>query len=127
LIGLNPFDGSQKEYWIEKDLIQSFYKKGLLGKFKELNLVKEIALSPAVVFQGLKRDGHEESLCFAGVASHAYTRNGLQISSPPPNKTFEFFVMKNDKIYWWAWDEAENGTYPLDYRNRFTCQIWPRI
>jgi hypothetical protein len=127
LLGLDPFTGDQKEYWIEKDLIEFYYKRGMLGKFRELQLVKEILPSPAVVFEGLKRESQEKSLCFAEIASHAYSASGHR-KTRPNNQTFAVFVLSNDKIFRWGWEAADkNGTYPLDYKNRFTCQIWPKI
>jgi hypothetical protein len=83
--------------------------------------------SPAVIFRGLEREGHAESLCYAGLASQAYTTKGHQIP-PRPGETFAVFILSNDKIFRWGWEAADkNLTYPLDYQTRFGNQLWPKV
>jgi hypothetical protein len=126
LQGLDPFTGGQKEYWVENDLIQFFYKQGWLDKFKAMYSVKEVLASPAVVFRGLGRDGQEDALSFAGLASHRYSKSGAQLPAPP-NMTFVVYVRSDDVIFRWDWEKADpNLTYPLGYRERFGEQLWPK-
>jgi len=127
-MGFDPYTGEDREFWIEKDLIQHFYKIGKLDKFKELHCVKEIVSdrSSSVVFKGLEREGQEESLCYAGLASFAYTRDGHQ-RMPRTRETFALFILKNNKIFRWGWEAAaDNLVYPLGYETRFGCLIWPK-
>lgn len=124
--GLDPSGQGTREFWIEKDLIQFFYKKGWMDKFKALHSVKEIMEAPSVIFQGLMREGQEEALCYAGIASHRYSRDGNELP-PPPGKTFAIFIREDDVIFRWDWEEADsNLTYPRDYRDRFGPQLWPK-
>jgi hypothetical protein len=127
VMGFDPYTGEDREFWIEKDLIQHFYKISKLDKFKELYCVTEIASArSSVIFKGLEREGHEESLCYVGLASCAYTRDGHQ-RTPRPRETFAVFILKNDKIFRWGWEAAaDNLVYPLGYETRFGPRIWPK-
>ncbi len=98
LVGLDPVTGGTKEYWVENDLIQYFYKLGWQHKFKALHSVKEVIGQPAVVFRGLCRDGQEEAMCFAGLASHRYSNHGAELP-PPHGMTFVVYVRSDDVIF----------------------------
>src|SRR5438132_623395 len=98
-----------------------------LDKYHEHHCVKEVMLDPAVIFEGLQREGHEESLCYAGLASSVFTTSGNRIS-PRPRETFAVFILSNDKIFRWGWEAADdNLTYPLNYGDRFGRQLWPNV
>ncbi len=126
LAGLDPSGKGTREFWVEKDLIQFFYKKGWLHKFHALHSVKEILARPSVIFRGLGREGQEEALCYAGIASHSYTNQGHQVP-PPLGQTFVVFIREDDVVFRWDWEKADkNLTYPLNYRDRFGPQLWPK-
>jgi hypothetical protein len=127
LDGLDPSGSGTREYWIEKDLLQFFYKKGLLHKFHSAKLVKELLTSPAVIFEVLEQEGQEAALCYAGLASCRYTNEGHQVPAPK-GKTFAVYIRSDDVIVGWDWELADdNLTYPQDYRERFGKQLWPTI
>jgi len=126
LPGFFPCDESTREFWIEKDLIQLFYKRGWMDKYKALHCVKEVLKSPGVIFERLNREGQEEALCYAGLASCRYSRNGNQLS-PPPGMTFAVYIRKDDVVFRWDWEQADqNLVYPLGFRERFGPQLWPK-
>lgn len=120
--------GGLKELWIDKDFIQWLYKFGKLDKYKELHCVKELVQSSdVVIFEGLMREGHEKSLCYAGLVSKAYNRNGEPIK-PRQGETFTAYVTQDDKIFEWEFARADsNLTYPLDYQIRFGTRVWPKV
>lgn len=127
LLGLDPSGSGQREFWIEKDLIQYFYKLNWMDKYKGLYSVKEVLASPAVVFQGLERDGQETALCYAGLAANSFSRDGNPLP-PPPGMTFVVYVRSDDVVYRWDWEiAASNLTYPNDFQNRFGKQLWPKV
>jgi hypothetical protein len=127
LPGFDPSGQGTREFWIEKDLIGYYYRISKLDKWKELNCVKEVMGSPSVIFKGLQREGQEESLCYAGLASRRYSPSG-EPRDPRPHETFAVFILSNDKIFRWGWEPADdNLTYPLGYRTRFGCQLWPKV
>jgi hypothetical protein len=124
--GLDPSGEGVREFWIEKDLLQFFYKKGWMHKWKAAHSVVEILKSPAVIFQGLQHEGQEEALCYAGIASCRYSKNGNPLP-PVPRMTFVVYIREDDVIFRWDWEPADkNLTYPEDYRNRFGPQLWPK-
>jgi hypothetical protein len=131
LEGLDPSGQGTREFWIEKDLLQFFYKKGWMYKYLSAKLVKEVLESPAVIFKGLQREGQEEALCYAGLASCQHFNNGG--SGPPPTgKTFVVYIFvvyirDDDVVFRWDWEEADkNLTYPLGFESRFGSQLWPK-
>jgi hypothetical protein len=127
LEGLDPSGSGTREFWIQKDLLEFFYKQGLIHKYKSAICVKEVLAAPAVIFEGLQRDGQEEALCYAGLASCRFSNQGAQLP-PPPGKTFVVYIRKDDVIFRWDWEPADvNGTYPLGFRERFGKQLWPKI
>ena len=98
LEGLDPSGRGTREIWIEKDLLQFFYKKGLIHKFKAAISIQEVLKAPAVIFKGLEREGQEEALCYAGLASCRFSNEGNQLP-PPPGKTFVIYIRKDDVIF----------------------------
>jgi hypothetical protein len=113
LEGLDPSGKGTQEFWIEKDLLQFFYKKGFLHKFKAAICVQE-------------REGQEEALCYAGLASCRFSNEGHQLPAPP-GKTFVVYIRKDDVVFRWDWEPADkNLTYPQDYQTRFGKQLWPK-
>jgi hypothetical protein len=126
LEGLDPSGAGTHEFWLEKDLLQFFYKKGWLSKYHSVRSVQEILNTPAVIFQGLQREGQEEALCYAGIASHRYSNTGMALP-PPPDMTFVVYIREDDVVFRWDWEPADpNLTYPLNYRDRFGPQLWPK-
>ncbi len=126
LPGLDPTGQGTREFWVKNDEIQFFYKRGWMDKYKGLLSAKEILLAPAVIFQGLQRDGQEEALCYAGIASHRYTNRGNAVS-PPPGMTFAVYIRSDDVLIRWDWELADsNLTYPQNYKDRFGPQLWPK-
>jgi hypothetical protein len=118
--------GGAREFWIEKDLLQFFYKKGWMHKSKAAISVKEVLERPAVIFEGLQREGQEEALCYAGIASWRFSNDG-HVLPPPPKKTFIVHIREDGAIVRWDWEPADdNSTYPEDYRTRFGSQLWPK-
>jgi hypothetical protein len=127
LEGLDPSGSGTREFWIEKDLLQFFYKKDWMDKFKSAELVKEVLENPAVIFEGLNREGQEEALCYAGLASCRFSRSGNRLP-PPTDMTFAAYIREDDVIFRWDWEPADkNLTYPLNYGIRFGRQLWPKV
>ena len=127
LEGLDPSGAGTHEFWVEKDLIEFFYKEGLLYKFNSLHSVKEVLPNPAVIFRGLQRDGQEEALCYAGLASCRFTNQGSRVK-PRPNETFVIYIREDDVIFRWDWEPADaNLTYPRGWQTRFgNPPLWPK-
>lgn len=98
-----------------------------MDRYKGLLSAAEVLLNPAVIFQGLQREGHEESLCYAGLASHRYSGQGNELP-PPPGMTFAVYIRSDDVLIRWDWEQADgNLTYPLNYKTRFGPQLWPKV
>lgn len=127
LDGMAPTGEGKQEFWVDKDKIQGFFKFGPMFKFHELKLVKELLASPAVVFQGLDRDGQEEGYCYAGLVSCRYTNQGNQLP-PQHGMTFAVYMTKDFLIFRWDWEKshAQTLTYPENYDKRYGREIWPK-
>ena len=127
LDGFYPNDEGKRGSWVEKDLIQFFYKKGWMDKYKGLILAKEVLADPAVIFLGLQREGHEEAPCYAGLASCRYSKDGNRPPGPP-DMTFTVYIRSDDVLIRWDWEPAENVTYPKGYlepQQPLQGVLWP--
>src|SRR5437868_2928679 len=103
---MDPSGVGTREFWIEKDLLQFFYKKGWMDKYKSVLLAKEVLAAPAVIFEGLQREGQEEALCYAGLASCRFSKDGHQLPAPR-DMTFVVYIRSDDVLIRWDWEPAE--------------------
>jgi len=62
-----------------------------------------LADSQALVFQGLRSDGHTEGLCYVGCPPQKFTVGGGK-TVPSDDEMFFVFVCEERTIYTWRWE-----------------------
>jgi len=77
-----------------------------------------IADSNARVFQGIKRDGIEEGLCYLGLPPTRYNAHGDKIGIANQDEFF-VFVNHDREIYHWLWETVSAS----DLENRFLRRV----
>lgn len=126
LQGASPSGHGRQEFRIPSSLVEHIQRYGPQHKFHELRLVKEVLELPTVIFTGL-REEQEDGLCYAGIPSGSYTNEGKR-KAPLKGKIFLVFVTESGHVFQWRWEEADPKMegYPLDWRERFESQKWPK-
>jgi len=101
---------------IEKDAGRKAQYYGLLS-------AAEVLSSPTYIYQGLKRTGYEDALCYVGRPA----RHGDGWSGPAiPGFVFVVFVTKRQVVFEWRWEKADTDdeSKPEAVTARFTTLKW---
>jgi len=122
---VNPVDGTMMEVMVSYERLHAVASRSK-GQIKEAAfVVPEILTRPAAIFEGLNReeDLDNESdgwLCYSGVPTRAFNKDGLEIS-PWPAQVFLVFVNSEKMAYLWYWYacDEDDPCLPQGYQNRF--------
>lgn len=127
--GKSPFGEGEDEFHIGTDTIDE-YLKHWPERFYALkgSNVTQVMLNPVAIFSGI-RDYEEGGMCYIGVPTYSFTKNGEQRPAPP-NMAFIVVLNSYNNIYEWRWIEenADSEDFPenlLKTRN-FKELIWKR-
>ena len=98
-----------------------------IGQTKEAKfLVPEVLQKPKGIFEGLRKEEDQRYtktegwLCYCGIPSCAYARNGNKIE-PRQNEVLLVFVDIEKVAYLWYWDACDDKdpNIPIDWEMRF--------
>jgi hypothetical protein len=111
----DPIEKSRCELKLSYDRIDRAERYGPEGMVDELlHNVKPTLQRPARVFQGLKRDGEEDGLCYMSSPRRMYYGGG-QSKGAPPGMAFVVFVGSDGFVRHWTWvDPRREGLASLD-------------
>ncbi|MEX0728498.1 MAG: hypothetical protein WD065_19655 [Planctomycetaceae bacterium] len=131
--GYNSFRGIDEngetcDFFVSIELLRHLERFGPLVQFYDAFLLPVAACEPVRVFRGLKREDHQDSLCYVSKPAKKY--RGEKVWVPPPRKrVFLMFVRDDKTVLDWEWRvEVEyNGKsgYPLNWSVDFEKEIWP--
>ena len=62
--------------------------------------------TPTAIFRGLKRDGQDGGLCYAGIPIQIHLDHNIVVP-PPPGFTFLVFADENGHIFSWRWEKED--------------------
>ena len=125
LAGIALPTGGEAEYFVSIAYVDHLRQYGPDARLWELGSVEQTIREPAMVFQGLRRDGKRDALCFVGKPK----RFGQDWTAPgPPGMVFLIFLTADRVIYEWRWEKEDSSDpgYPGDYKRRFEKRIWPQ-
>lgn len=125
LLGKDPAGTGECEFKIAQEQVEHLNACGPESKFYGLFSARDVLKNPAVVFEGLNRDGQEKGLCYAGTPK-CY-RDGSE-HPPHPGMVFLVFVTEKKTIFEWRWEreDADNLGLPLQVKTRFNKMLWKR-
>ncbi len=94
-------------------------------KFCEIFSIESVLQNPAVIFEGLKREGLEEGFCYCGVPAVKYLTETVSVSVPP-EMVFLIFATKDYEIFEFRWErmDATRPGFPTDHATRFNSIRW---
>lgn len=120
------FSGQGKStFYIRTSVLDKYRESGFAAKHFDAYLIPEVLKSPAVVFEGLKREDQSDSLCYARIPSKQYL--DAHTTVPPwANRTFAVYMNKELKIFDWVWEisDKSNLSYPIDWETRYEKILW---
>src|SRR5882762_3785243 len=64
--GLHPSGEGEADFKIEKRHVEHLQDRGHSEKYYELFSAADVLKSPAIIFEGLKRQRYEDGLCYIG-------------------------------------------------------------
>lgn len=122
--GIHPSGQGRCAFRIPKPVIDHFQRNGPAHRFFDVLIIPFILDSPQFIFEGLGRDGHGGSVCYAGIPSHRYQDHDIQVP-PYPGMIFLVFANRFHVIFEWRWEKLDSATgQPFDSTKRFTKLLW---
>lgn len=103
LAGLGP-DGSAWAFELMSDRMKRAAEHGM-GEATTLAkcVLQVLQDAGAMVFQGLRRDGYEEGLCYVGSPPSRFNADGSK-RTPQIDDMFFVFINEDRTIYTWGWE-----------------------
>jgi hypothetical protein len=123
LPGLNPITGREEEFFVSISHMEHMLSFGPAHRYFELKCVAEVMEKPRRIYQGLKRDGKKDALCYVGRPR----RHGEDWEAPAPaDMVFVVFITATHVIFEWRWEKADNvnESLPDNHAIRFEREIW---
>jgi hypothetical protein len=127
--GVGPDGRSPVEFFVDKPMLNRLIDHGPTWKLDDARFIEETIRRPDAIFEGLKRDNHEESLCY----SVRVTRDpDSEESSTPPRFGFVFviFIVRRFGlvVFDWEWraEDFDNPGHPENWKNDFSRLLWSK-
>jgi hypothetical protein len=117
---IDPRDGKPWQLRVSEDKIKLIAQRSC-GQAKELAyVVPEVLRIPSCIFQGVREEGEKDWLCYCGVPSHAYKKNGDRVEAWE-GEVYLVFVSADRVVYNFRWEacDSEKQCFPKDYAKRF--------
>jgi hypothetical protein len=125
ITGTCPSGSGKCQFKIREKQFDHYEKHGPAHKFYEIESACEVLSKPDLIFQGLKRGGHNDSFCYVGKPQNygeGYAGAGW------PGMVFLVCLTEDFTFYEWRWEkeDVEKSGFPLDSDARFETLVWKR-
>ncbi len=116
----NPFMAG--EYWdvrVSHSRMKAVARS--MGQAKELGFIlPEVLRKPTAIFQGIREEGESEWLCYCGLPSHSYHKDGTR-RAPYEDEVYLVFVNADRVAYNSRWEKCDpdNPKVPSNIDGRF--------
>ena len=120
MLGRTP-SGAQDRFIVSTIALQQIVEAGRRAQYYALFSILEVMMNPGHIYQGLKRQGYEDGLCYAG---RPKMFNGAVYDSPPEGYVFVVCV-KDWVIFEWGWEQSHPSVLdaPIGSETRFDKEI----
>lgn len=121
--GLSPDGKNTWDFQITPENAKHFTERSK-GAVLELGKNVPFVLSEknALVFQGLRSDGHLEGLCYVGCPHRRYREDGTEFS-PKIDESFLVYVCEARMIYTSRWEAISAKSLENEFQHRFIRRI----
>jgi hypothetical protein len=111
-------DGSEREFRIPTRTVDHLQRYGPESRYYELISAEQVLKNPDLIYEGLRREGQENGLCYIGKPK--CFREGAEYPGHP-GMLFLVFVTKEYIIFEWRWEKVDEKLpdYPQDVKQRF--------
>ena len=120
----NPSGPAPVEIRIYHQTLVKMEEEGPEYVFWAVKSAKQTLESPTGVFRGLKREGHDEWVCYCGLPFRYTNRN---VECPPtPGHVFLVFVSKGRVLKKYRWEKCDpiRQDLPEGWNERFDEPLW---
>jgi len=128
--GLHPDGTPGATFYISRSLLEVLETDGPEWKLEDARFILECVRDPDVIFQGLLRPRHEESLCFSVRPSHDPDEEG-EFPSSLPRYGFVFvafarLAVGGYLVFDWEWreEDGEHPGHPSGWQTDFERPTW---
>lgn len=128
--GLDPAGKPGAPFFIDTIALETVERDGPEWKFEDARFIEEAIQEPDAIFQGLRRVGQQEGLCY----SVRPTRDpDIENDTGPPcyGQVFLVYVRvgMGYVVFDWAWREEDENSpgHPAGWQGDFTRRLWHRI
>ena len=123
--GMDPSGNGECDFRVALKQVKHLQALGPESKYYELFSAHEVLQHPEVIFEDLRRDGHDRSMCYVGKPNCFRER----VKHPPhPGMVFSVYITKAKVIFEWGWEleDKDNPGLPIDIKRRFGKTLWTR-
>jgi hypothetical protein len=125
-MGFNPDKPDRPfDFRLRKAHALGYYLNGQEAKYYELGNIDEVVLNPTAIFEGLKREGAEQGICYCGKPKRRYTNGYVEIPVPA-EMVFAVYVTGDGIIFQWRFELADtlDPDLPENWKARFDKPKW---
>jgi hypothetical protein len=125
VLGMSPDGSGEESFYVSRRMLEKLESNGPTWKYEDAAFVEEIMASPAAIFEGLKREGYEEGLCYTGSPASDWT---VPDREPVPRVGMVFAIYISGRVILdWDWrkEDDELDGHPEGWRGDFTRKLWP--
>ncbi len=121
-----PWLGDEVEFRLSTKRVMHFHKYKPDDIVYNLMNVPYGLTSPCAVFEGLKREEHEQSICYVSRPKQRFVGENMSV---PLGAGWVFLVFINVslEVFDWRFEKCDelDSRFPKGYSSRFDKKLWP--
>lgn len=123
--GMSPDGSGEEAFYVSVKMLEKLQANGPTWKYEDAAFVEEIMAAPAAIFEGLKREGFDEGLCYTGVPERDWAAPNPD-PAPRVGMVFAIYISGRVILDWdWRKEDDDLDGHPEGWREDFTRKKWP--
>ena len=129
--GLDPEGKRGATFFVSRAELDILERDGPEWKLEDARFIPETVQQPDAIFEGLKRPGHEKSLCYS--VRPARDPENEEENQPLPRYGFAFLAFARSGaggfvVFDWEWREEDGDApgHPVGWATDFERRTWHR-